>query len=81
MPAHFRSRRHQRLAELLLHCRQQADLKQSDVAGPLKRHQPFIANLESGQRRVDVVELLELAEIIGFDPHALIDELLATPKE
>jgi HTH-type transcriptional regulator/antitoxin HipB len=36
--------------------------------------------MENGQRRVDVIEFLELAEIIGFDPHAVIDALLKTPK-
>ncbi len=80
MPAHFRSRRHQRLAELLVQYRREADLKQTDVAAKLGKYQPLITNMESGQRRIDVVELLELAEIIGFDPHELIDELMRTPK-
>ncbi len=81
MPAHFRSRRHQRLAELLVQYRREADLKQTDVAAKLGKYQPLITNMESGQRRIDVVELLELAEIIGFDPHVLLDELIATPKQ
>ena len=81
MPAHFRSRRHQRLAELLLQYREHAQLRQTDVAAQLGRYQPLITHMESGQRRIDVVELLDLAEIIGFDPHALIDELVRTPKE
>ena len=36
--------------------------------------------MESGGRRVDVVELLDIAEVIGLDVHALIDDLLATPQ-
>jgi HTH-type transcriptional regulator/antitoxin HipB len=80
MPAHFRSRRHQRLAELLVQYRGEAQMRQADVAARLGKYQPLITNMESGQRRIDVVELLELAEIIGFDPHELIDELLRTPK-
>ncbi|MEX0955489.1 MAG: helix-turn-helix transcriptional regulator [Rhizobiaceae bacterium] len=39
------------------------------------RHQPFIANIESGDRRVDLVELIDLADILGFDVHEIIDEL------
>jgi len=27
----------------------------------------FVARLESGQRRIDVVEFLELAEVLKFD--------------
>ena len=80
MPASFRSRRHQRLAELLVQYRLAAGLKQSDVAEVLGKHQPLITNMENGQRRIDVVELLELAEIIGFDPHEVLEELRKTTK-
>ena len=57
-----------------------AGLKQSDVAEVLGKHQPLITNMENGQRRIDVVELLELAEIIGFDPHEVLTELRKTPN-
>jgi HTH-type transcriptional regulator/antitoxin HipB len=80
MPSSFRSPRHQRLAELLVAARQAAGLRQADVAAGLGRHQPLITNMENGQRRIDVVELLDLAEIVGFDPHAILDELRKTPK-
>lgn len=76
MPASIRSARHTRLAELLAEYRQRSGLHQSQVASKLGKHQPFIANIESGQRRIDVVELLAIAAIIGFDPHQVIDELL-----
>ena len=57
-----------------------AGLKQSDVADVLGKHQPLITNMENGQRRIDVVELLDLAEIIGFDPHEVLDVLRNTKK-
>lgn len=60
--------------------REEAGLKQAEVAKTLGRHQPFVSNVESGQRRIDVVELLEFAEAIGFDPHAFLDEVIKTPK-
>lgn len=69
------SDRHKRLIELLIQYREKAGLKQSEVAQRLGRHQPFISNIESGQRRVDVVELLEIAEAIGFDPNDIIRAL------
>jgi HTH-type transcriptional regulator/antitoxin HipB len=81
MPRSLSSRRHERLAELLTAYRKQAGLKQSEVAARLDRHQPFVSDIESGQRRVDVIELLDLAEVVGFDPHALIDALRETPKD
>ena len=45
--------------------------------------QPIIASIEreSGGRRLDAVELLRLANIIGLDVYALIDQLRAIPDE
>ena len=80
MPRSLSSARQQRLAELLIRYRDEAGLNQADVARALGRHQPFISNLESGQRRLDVVELLDLAEAVGFDPVELIRELKQIPK-
>lgn len=71
----LRSARHQRLVELLIRAREESGLTQAEVAGRLGRHQPFVSNIESGQRRVDVVELLDLADTIGFDPAILIQDL------
>lgn len=33
-----------------------------------RRYQSFVATVDSGQRRVDVVEFLDFADAIGFDP-------------
>ena len=69
------SDQHARLVAMLLAQRKAAGLTQAEVARAMGRHQPFIANIENGQRRVDVIELLEIAEIIGLDVHATIDAL------
>lgn len=55
-------------------------LSQAQVAKALGRHQPFIANIESGERRVDLLELLALADIIELDVHALLDQLQQTAR-
>lgn len=81
MSRSIRSARHRRLADLLFQHREAAGLKQAEVAARLDRHQPYISNIEAGQRRVDLAELIELSEAIGFDLHAIVDELLRTPKE
>jgi len=41
---------------------------QSDVATALGEHQSFMARIESGQRRIDVIEFFRIADAIGFDP-------------
>ncbi len=80
MPKTLRSPRQVRLIELLVEQRNRAGLSQGQLANRLERYQSVVSSIESGGRRVDVVELLDIAEIIGLDLHRLIDDLLATPK-
>ncbi|GAJ96101.1 helix-turn-helix domain-containing protein [Rhizobium rhizogenes] len=61
------TKRHRALIALLIENREAKGLTQTDLAGKLGEYQSFVARLESGQRRVDVIEFLELAEILGFD--------------
>jgi HTH-type transcriptional regulator/antitoxin HipB len=75
MPKTLHSARHLLLVELVASARKRAGLSQAQVARALGRHQPFIATLESGQRRIDVVELIELAEAIGFDPARVLKKV------
>ncbi|RUM24200.1 XRE family transcriptional regulator [Rhizobium vallis] len=60
--------RHKALIALLIEKREAAGLTQIELAKKLGEYQSFVARLESGQRRVDVIEFLELSEILGFDP-------------
>ena len=69
------SARHKALIAFLIAKREAAGLTQVELAARLGEYQSFVARLESGQRRVDVVELLEFAEVLGFDPAAALDEL------
>ncbi|MDG4906309.1 helix-turn-helix transcriptional regulator [Mesorhizobium sp. WSM4898] len=71
------SDRHRRLAELLTEKRKQAGLTQAAVAKALHRYQPFIANIENGDRRLDLVEFLELAKVVGFDPYEVLRQVEA----
>ncbi|MDI7920705.1 helix-turn-helix domain-containing protein [Ferirhizobium litorale] len=61
------SRRHEALVARIIEKRKAAGLTQEDLARALGEHQSFIARLESGQRRIDVIEYLTLAEAIGFN--------------
>jgi transcriptional regulator with XRE-family HTH domain len=61
------SRRHTALIGLLIQRRQALGMTQTELADKLGEYQSFVARLEGGQRRVDVVEFLELAEVLGLD--------------
>jgi transcriptional regulator with XRE-family HTH domain len=76
MPRSSRSPRQARLQELLIRKRATAGLTQEEVARRLRRPQSFVSKYETGERRLDVVELIEVAEVLGTDARRLIAELI-----
>jgi len=61
------SDRHKALISFLIQKREAKGMTQTELARHLGEYQSFVARLESGQRRVDVVEFERLGEILGFD--------------
>jgi hypothetical protein len=57
-----------------------ARLSQQEVAARLGRNQPFASAAGRGQNPVTIVEFLEFCEAIGFDPHAVIRQLVKSTK-
>jgi len=55
------------LRKLLIRSRKRAHLTQHELAKRLSRPQSFVSKYEIGERRLDVVEYLSIAEEIGFD--------------
>jgi transcriptional regulator with XRE-family HTH domain len=74
----LKSPRHEALRALLVESRKKAGLTQAEVAAKLGRYQSYVATVESGQHRIDVVEFLDFAEAIGFDPRKMIKSLIST---
>ena len=59
--------RHRALIAFLRAKRHAAGMSQTDLAKALGEYQSFVARMESGQRRVDVIEYENLAQILKFD--------------
>jgi transcriptional regulator with XRE-family HTH domain len=57
--------KYQRLIRRLQQARRDAGLTQAEVAEAVGRPQSFVSKCESGERRLDVVELEDLATIYG----------------
>ncbi len=70
------SKGHRALIDLIIDKRKAAGLKQEDVAKALGQTQPWVAHLESYERRVDVIEYVRIAEVIGFDGLAELKKLI-----
>jgi transcriptional regulator with XRE-family HTH domain len=77
----FASPRHDALRAFLVEKRKQAGLRQVDLAERLNRGQDYVSYVETGQKLVDVVELMEWADAIGFDPRDAIERLAKIPKK
>ena len=55
------------VAEMLYQLRVSAGLRQSDLARKLQVPQSFVSKLESGERRVDIVELRTILKHLETD--------------
>ncbi len=81
MPRSRRSPRHRALQSLLAQGRVTAGLTQIELAARLQRPQSFVSKYEGGERRLDVVEFVEVTQAIGCDPAGIIAALLDVPDE
>jgi transcriptional regulator with XRE-family HTH domain len=59
---------HRRLIAFLIAERTRRKITQLELAMRLNVSRSWVARLECGERRVDVIEFIRLARCIGFDP-------------
>lgn len=68
--------RRNKLRGLLKEARLAAGLRQFDVAEALSKPQSYIAKIESGERKIDLIETLDYCDVVGLDPRALVAKLV-----
>ncbi|MBV9924488.1 MAG: helix-turn-helix transcriptional regulator [Acidobacteria bacterium] len=73
--AESRKARAERLAALLVEARREAGLTQVELAERLGRKQAYVSKYETGARGVDVLELMEIADVLSCDPAELLRKL------
>lgn len=69
--------KHKKLVDWLVQSRKAAGLTQQQLADKLGRPQSFVAKYENLERRIDVVEFVEIAAQLAVNPKDGISHLLA----
>ena len=72
----LRSRGHRRLIAVLVAAREAAGLTQRELAARLKRPRVYVGRMEAGERRIDVIEFIEIALVLEVDPRQLFSKVL-----
>ena len=65
------------LLKLLTQARTDAELTQRQLAAKLGKHQSYVSKIESGERRLDVVEFIRAVNALGLDAIPLLERLQA----
>lgn len=64
--------RHMEVVSRIKAGRERLGLTQAEFAARLGRGQSFVAKIEKGQRRIDVIELLDMALALSVSPAQLM---------
>lgn len=67
--------RYRQFVELLVAKRKASGLSQQRVADTLGWNQSLVAKIETAQRRLDIIELIRLADAVGYDVVSLVRDL------
>ena len=72
---------YRRLRDWLVAGRQARSLTQAELAQKLGRPQSFVSKYERGERRLDFVEVFEIAGVLLIDVCDLVTELRRPPLQ
>lgn len=81
MPKSVFSEEYNRFRKLLIEARKDAKLTQAELSVKLERPQSYVSKYERGERRLDLIEFLQITQALEIDPLAFIEELLRHNKE
>jgi transcriptional regulator with XRE-family HTH domain len=76
MGRHLRSVRHRSLVTAIVEARQATGLSQREFAKKLNRTNNFVWRIEAGERKVDVLEFIEIAKAAALDPLELMRRVM-----
>ncbi|MGO4571315.1 helix-turn-helix domain-containing protein [Microvirga sp. 2TAF3] len=68
--------RQEKLCMPLRHARKKADLTQEELSERLGNYKTYVSKYESGERRLDTLEFMEVAEALDDDPASIVSEVM-----
>ena len=71
----LRKDRRMLLLKMLKDARLERGLRQLDVALALGRPQSYVAKVESGERKVDCIDVVDFCNVVKLDPVKLVKRL------
>lgn len=75
------SRQGERLRELIVEMRRKAGLSQRQLAARLKRERNLVGRLESGERRLEVIEFFWICKACDANPEKMARKLMRNLEE
>ena len=63
------------LQKALVEARQSKGLTQTEIAVRLGKPQSFVSKYESGERRLDVVEFIEVCQVLSIKPNGILNKI------
>ena len=81
MPESVFSDKYILLRQLLIEARKVANLTQTELSTKLSRPQSYVSKYERGERRLDLIEFLEVATALNINPATFIEKLLLQKQE
>ena len=70
-----------KLIAVLVAARLEAGFTQQEIAGRLGKPQSYVAKIEGGERRLDVVEFIALAKAMNVDPKKLFSSVVQATQD
>lgn len=75
------SNEYQQVIQTLREIRLSKGITQQALANALNKPQSFVAKVENGERRLDVVEFMHIAQLLGTDPVKILDTIKIRTKK
>ncbi len=74
------SKEYQQIIHALKTIRIKQGITQQTLAKALGRPQSFIAKIENGERRLDVVEFIRIAQLLAINPNHILSQIIIKDK-